>query len=291
MYEVIDTFPAFLNCWAQVGGRSLDEQIERWAEYLTPWPELLTMQVDDYGSQELDWREIARAKILPYLGERLPAMQNAHDNLLRILAPVYDRALETLHFDNDIVFVLYVGIGCGAGWATSYGGVPAILFGLENIAECGWSSAVTLTGLAAHEIGHLAHHHWRAQAGQPIGRGPWWQLYEEGFAGQCESLILQAGTLHRAGQHDSEGWLNWCERHLGWLAAEFLRTVDAGKPVTPFFGSWFNVAGKNQTGYYLGYQAIKELCQDRSLKDVALLEDVEECVRPIVKKMALLSKQ
>ena len=33
------------------------------------------------------------------------------------------------------------------------------------------------------------------------------------------------------------------------LTAEFLRTVDAGEPVSPFFGSWLEICGKSQTGY------------------------------------------
>ena len=64
--EVIDTFPAFLTYWAKAQGQPLDDQIEGWAtEYLSPWPELLTMQVDDYTSQGVDWRQIAREKVFP----------------------------------------------------------------------------------------------------------------------------------------------------------------------------------------------------------------------------------
>jgi hypothetical protein len=33
--------------------------------------------------------------------------------------------------------------------------MPAVLFGPENIAECGWSASEVLAGLVAHEVGHL----------------------------------------------------------------------------------------------------------------------------------------
>ncbi|MCX6038339.1 MAG: hypothetical protein NTW99_10695, partial [Chloroflexi bacterium] len=76
MCESIDTFPAFLTYWAKFQGKLLDDQIEGWAtEYMSLWPDLLVRQVEDYASQNLDWRQIAREKVFPYLNERLPAMQ------------------------------------------------------------------------------------------------------------------------------------------------------------------------------------------------------------------------
>ncbi len=285
--EVIDTFSFFLTHWAKAQGQPLDDQIEAWAtEYMSPWPELLAKQIDDYAAQGVDWRQIAREKVFPYLTERLPVMHQAHQGLLALCEPIYARAQQVLGFDSGTIFVLYVGIGCGAGWVTLYHGSPAILFGLENIAECGWSDPETLTGLIAHEIGHLAHHHWRSRSGRPMDSGPWWQLYEEGFAQRCESLILQAESWHQAGQKTDDDWLGWCENHLGWLAAEFLRSVDAGLPATPFFGSWFDICGRSGTGYYLGCQVIKELEQHLDLRDIALLDCVEGCSRPIVEQMA-----
>lgn len=65
-------------------------------------------------------------------------MRIAHRNLPEVIANVYERGLQTLGFNSDLTCVIYVGIGCGAGWATSYRQQPAILFGLENIAEEGW---------------------------------------------------------------------------------------------------------------------------------------------------------
>jgi len=284
MSELLDTFPAFLTYWADVEHKPLDEQIESWAAgYMSQWPELLAKQIEDYTGQRLDWRQIAREKVFPHLAERLSVMQEAHRNLLKVCVPVYSRAQQALGFDCDAVFVVYVGIGCGAGWVTSFGGSPAILFGLENIAECGWSAPVTLNGLVAHEIGHLAHYHWRAQYGKSIGTGPWWQLYEEGFAQYCESLIMGTEVVHQATQGDGE-WLAWCQGHKGWLAAEFLKAVDAGQPVTSFFGSWFEICGQSETGYFLGQAAIKELGKQLSLKEIALLENTESSLRPILEQ-------
>jgi len=285
--EIVDTYSSFLAYWAGVQGRPLDDQIEAWAtEYMAPWPELLAKQIDDYAAQGVDWRQIAREKVFPYLPERLAAMQEAHSHLLELCVPVYARAQQVLGFESSAILVLHVGIGCGAGWVTPFGGSPAILFGLENLAECGWRDAETLTMVLAHEIAHLAHYHWRAQGGKPIGTGPWWQLYEEGFAQRGESLILQAETWHQAGRAGGDDWLHWCESHQGWLAVEFLSTVAAGRPVTSFFGSWYDICGRSETGYYLGCQVIKELEQRLSLTEIALLDSAEASSKPILERMA-----
>ncbi|MCJ7655240.1 MAG: hypothetical protein MUO97_08105 [Dehalococcoidia bacterium] len=158
MLEIIDTFPAFLKYWEKTKSQSLGEQIKGWENiYLAPWPELLTKQLDNYSADKLDWYQIAREKVFPYLTKRMSAMREAHKNLLEYSASLYARAQQVFNFDSDIIVVIYVGIGCGAGWATSYNDTPARLFGLENIAECDWSNVSDIQGLFAHEVGHLVH--------------------------------------------------------------------------------------------------------------------------------------
>ncbi len=285
--DILDTFPAFLTFWAQSRLKPIDAQIEGWAsEYMSQWPELLHKQVQDYASQGVDWREIARERVFPFLNDRLPAMHVAHRNLLESCPSIYSTAQKVLGFESTATFVLYVGIGCGAGWVTTLDESPAILFGLENIAECGWSGPLALTGLVAHEIGHLAHHRWRAEHGLGIGSGPWWQLYEEGFAQRCEHVILGQNTWHQASGINEDDWLDWCQNHKGWLAVEFLRRGDAGESVRPFFGSWFDISGRKQCGYFLGHELVKELEASATLKEISLLDDTEARCRPILQQFA-----
>jgi hypothetical protein len=284
--EIIDTFPAFQTFWGKAKNKPLKEQMEGWEKvYLAPWPELLEKQFDNYAADKVDWRLIAREKIFPYLARRLPTMKEAHDNLLESCQPLYDRVQRIFDFHNDIIVVIYVGIGCGAGWVTPYRNTPAILFGLENIAECDWSNLTDIQSLFAHETGHIVHHYWRAQAEKPAGTGPWWQLYEEGFAQRCESIIGKEYSWHQSGGGIDSDWLDWCVKHKSWLAAEFLKTVGENKPVVPFFGSWFNIQGKIETGYYLGYETIKELEKKFSLKEIAMMDDPETYLKPVLERM------
>ena len=285
-YEFIDTFPSFLKYWEKAQHKSLDEQIAGWATgYIARWPELLAKQRDNYSAEKIDWQQIAREKVFPYLPQRLPVMKEAHQNLLKICAPLYSKAQRVLDFESDVVFVIYVGIGCGAGWVTPFHNSPAILFGLENIAECGWSNPEGITGLATHEIGHLVHQHWRAQHGKSISSGAWWQLYEEGFAQRCESLIFGTDAWHQTSGIMAGDWLGWCQSHKSWLAAEFLKTVETGQSVAQFFGSWFEIDGKSEAGYFLGNEVIRVLERQFSLKEIALLDDTEAYTRPILKQM------
>jgi hypothetical protein len=283
--KLIDTFPAFLAFWETAQHQSLDDQVQGWAStYLAQWPELLEKQVQAYTEDGDDWRLVARERVVPFWNERLPVMKRAHQNLLRVCTPAYKRAQEELGFQQALTFVVYVGIGLGAGWATTYQGKRAILFGLENIAEEGWDETAVLKGLIGHEIGHLWHFDQRSGAGLLDGDGPWWQLYTEGMAQRCEFLIKGEESWHMAAQ--SEAWLRWCMRRKGWLAREFLRVAEEGGDSRVFFGSWFDVEGHKQTGYFLGHEAVRQLEEQMTLAEIARIEDVEAVFSEVVKAIA-----
>jgi hypothetical protein len=177
MIKIIDTYPAFQSYWDRAQHWDIEKQIHAWREvYLSQWPELLKKQVADYDSQGLDWRQIARERVFPNLAGSLANMEIAHQNLLELSQAIFLKGQQHFKFDADLKFVIYVGIGCGAGWVTSYQGAPAILFGLENIAECGWSGRQAISGLIAHELGHVIHDQTRRDYLNNIGDDPWWQL-------------------------------------------------------------------------------------------------------------------
>jgi hypothetical protein len=272
--SVVDTFPAFARVWEDMASASLEEQLAAWRDaYLARWPELLDQQVQAYARDGQDWQQVARERVLSFLTERLPAMHAARESVLAELGPVYRRAGTALGYEGDLVAVLYVGAGCGAGWATTYGGRPAILYGLEMLAECGWTGRASVRGMTAHEVAHIAQYAWRERAGLPIGDGPWWTLYEEGFAQYGEHLILGRETWHESSGINTPDWLTWCRSQRRWLAQEYLRRVEADEPVRAFFGSWHDLRGRRQCGYFLGHEALRVLASDLDVTELALLKD------------------
>lgn len=91
-------------------------------------------QIRTYEQEDMDWQEVAGAifTMFPFHSKH---MRDARANIIKIAEPLHTKASERLRLDFGVLFVVYVGIGCGAGWATVYSGKPAVLLGLENIAE------------------------------------------------------------------------------------------------------------------------------------------------------------
>jgi len=230
----------------------------------------LRKQVENYEEMNINWRETAR-RILRLIPQRLPLMQEARDNVLQICEPTYLRAMERLGIEFDMTFVIYVDIRCGAGWATTYNKQPSVLLGLENIAAEKWHTKNKLQGLLYHELGHLTHMKWRQEwkTFEKAEQNPLFQLYSEGFAQRCEHVILGRETWH---MKTGGRWLDWCEQHKGWLANEFLARLQKHASVNDFFGSWFSIQGKKQTGYFLGHAFICNLEKTHDLKEIALLD-------------------
>lgn len=175
--RITDAFDSFSAWWAEARALDAEQRLASWQAFNAErWSELLRLQVEAYREDGLDWRDVARERVFPHLDGRLADMAAARAHLRRVIAPVCRDAQARLGIDFDVTFVLHVGIGVGAGWATRYAGGPACLLGLENIAELGWHDEGTLAALCAHELGHLAHERWRSERSLGAGRGPLWHL-------------------------------------------------------------------------------------------------------------------
>lgn len=283
-FQLVDAFPSFEDFWEEVRGLPVDRQVDLWErEYMAPWPELLAKQKESYSKIGMDWRKVARTRVFPQFEDHLERMRRLHTGLARALPVSWAGVRKRLGVRFPVRFVIYVGIGCGMGWATRLGGQPAVLFGLENAAEHHDGSRDIWPGVVSHEVAHLAHYEWRRRYGvdhQPVKDHPLWQLYEEGFATQAEREI-EGSDAFRIRTGDPR-WLPWCESHRRWLATKFLEDVKARRSVRPFFGSWYNIKGHIQTGYYLGAEVIREWRRSWSFESCAVVPEM--AVRPMARK-------
>lgn len=275
-----------MKCWRSFNSAEDDGKLEAWLSYMAAYPELLEKQIANYESAEVPWKEIAKNRIFPNLVERMPEMSKANSLIHEIAPGLVASARQMLKMRYDPVIVVYVGIGCGAGWATEYSGKPAILLGLENIAECGWMDETSLKGLLAHEVGHLFHDELRERANLKPGSGPFWQLYREGFAQRCEHLLSGKPTWHMSTGINDETWLMWCKENLSYLAAEFLTSAGSDEKTKRFFGHWYDLRGRRQCGYYLGHEVVVKLEETEPIRSVALVPAPEERIAKILRTMA-----
>ncbi|NOX44651.1 MAG: hypothetical protein GXO72_02785 [Caldiserica bacterium] len=285
MPRLIDAARDFIETLRRSFPDSPGEFVELWERfYRERFPELYRKQVGDYRATGEDPRVIVGQRIHPRLLEGLPAMEAALKRLPGVWEWVLARAEEVLGFREEVLGVAYVGIGCGAGWATEYEGVPAVLFGLETIAELGWHSPERLEGLCAHELGHVIHRAWRGEPLEPLEERPAGLLYTEGFAQRLEGLIVG-----REGFHQAEGadWAARCEALLPDIARAYLLRLDDGD-VREFFGSWFDFRGVRYTGYFLGHRFIRDLERRGTLRWIASLreDEVEGSARAFLRGIA-----
>ena len=268
MPRLIDAASGFLELLRRNPGAGPERLLSLWEGfYREGYPELFRLQVECHAGAGLDWREIARERVFPDLPQRLPAMEAAAKVLPGIWDRVLGRAQKTLEFREEVPGVMYVGIGCGAGWATSYSGQPAVLFGLEMIAELNWHVPDVLEGLAAHELGHVIHRAWRREDLEPLEERPAGLLYTEGFAQRLEELIRGGRSFH---QGEGASWVEHCEERLPEIAREYLARLDGGD-VREFFGSWLDFRGLKYAGYFLGHRFIRHLEAKYTLQEIASL--------------------
>jgi len=281
---ILDTYPSFKESWEKARSRNLDILLDLWEnEYMSKYPELFKLQVKNYEDLGVDWRRIAEERVFPKLLNSLQLIEESWRNLHNVIPKAYREFKNFWNRNFDVIFVIYVGIGCGAGWATEYNEHYAVLLGLENIAELRWISEESLEGLLLHELSHIAHMVLRdlsPKEFEELEEDPLFLLYSEGFATRCEHLILGEEKWRIA---PGEDWLKWCKENLSFLASEYLRRVEHNEPVNDFFGSWLNVKGKSQTGYYLGHELIKSLEKQMDITKVATMD--LECIKDNAKRI------
>lgn len=202
-------------------------------------------------------------EILPVLTDTIESkekLESLHNSFLAVVEGIGEKVKEKTGTNLQAEIVLYLGLCNGAGWATTLGGKPVVLLGVEKIVELGWYDKKSMIALIYHELGHL----WHGCVGklhQEVNTAyekAVLQLYQEGFAMYFEQLLLNDFNHYH---QDKAGWLEWCRENEKKLACEFLRCLKANESVQSFFGDWVNYCGHSDVGYFLGCELVKYLAQ------------------------------
>lgn len=254
--RIIDCFEGAAACFP--GGSF---SLEAWKAYADGiLPGLTALCLEDVAGYDFD------RQVLPVLqayAAQPEKAQRAHAAFLRHAGDLEER-LATLGMPVEADIVLYLGLCCGAGWATELEGRPVVLLGLEKIVELDWCDDDAMAALIFHELGHLWHFQHRSALA--FQNESLWQLYTEGMAMYFEQRVM--GDQHYFHQNKN-GWLAWCEANRDALFAEYLRRVKAGESVQDFFGDWCSYQGYSDVGYYLGSALVWQLAQGRTPAQLA----------------------
>lgn len=272
MYIIIDTYSQFSKYWEKAKHQNIRTQVDLWLnDYMTNYKELLKLLLEDYEKAGIDWKEIAANIVFPKIKIHAKELNSIRKRLLQLIPITYNKFTKFWGIEIDIVFVIYVGLYCGAGWAYEYKGKRAVLLDLIAIADLEWTSEEFLEGLLLHELTHLMHGYLRnltPKQFEKLEEDAVFLLYSEGYATRGEHLILNREIWRMA---SNSSWLTWCRNNTNIIAKEYLKRIKEGKPVNDFFGSWLNFKGKSQVGYYLGHEFIKTLERKYDFKEIATL--------------------
>lgn len=169
----------------------------------------------------------------------------------------------------NILIVLYLGLGNGAGWATKIERQKVVLLGAEKILELNWDTEERMKALIYHEVGHIWHDcegFLREDFDSPDKKAIL-QLYREGVAMVFEQILCQNMDYY----HQGDAWSNWCREHLYEIKNEYMKRIMRGESVQEFYGDWNEYKGYSDTGYYLGAQFINYLMKKYTFKEIASL--------------------
>lgn len=265
--RVIDSFPQM--------GRAFERgefSIAAWRRYVAEispeLPEKLEADAAEYDFA---------AAVLPVLQqfyEKSEQAALAHASFQKLVGGLSEKFCSVLGSAPEADVILCLGLCNGAGWATSLGGRPVVLLGIEKIVELGWCGEADMAALLYHELGHLWHFQRRtapAWAEDPAARALW-QLYTEGMATYVQQRLFGGRSFY---SQDRDGWLAWCGANRARLFAAFRRRVDGGESVQDFFGDWCAFEGRSDVGYYLGAELVYALAENRSPQQLADLNPDE----------------
>jgi hypothetical protein len=232
-----------------------------WLTYMNQYPNLKTYCQDDYQDK---WKEVALERVFNYNQKDILRMKKAQEILLSTIDSFDVKAKKFFRVDSlpSIDWVIYHGLGNGAGGYTIINGQKKIMFGLDKIVSLSWDLKNKLEDLLAHEYSHYFHEFVRCQSLEPqldFYRHYIFRLYVEGLATYAEQMM-------HGRKKSMPVWHHNClekEQKLKQLFLNHLEMDD--QDIHYMFGDWYPVLGEIETAYFLGMRMIESWHQEASL--------------------------
>lgn len=209
-------------------------------------------------------------QILNDVPKNIEIAETAHQSFIHATKNLSDKIENKFNVDLNVTIILYLGLGNGAGWATTINKQKVVLIGLEKVVELGWCNESDMQALIYHELGHIYHSLFEHKNLMPTKREKHIrQLYREGIAMVFEQTLCD--DVNRYHQN-IDGWLDWCINNEKRIKTEYLKRIEHRESVQDFFGDWCSFMNHSDVGYYLGTAFIRFLMNDYSLQEIASMK-------------------
>ncbi len=261
-FDVVDVFENFKEMYHH--RLTPESLLDGWYHAMGHAPKLRDLCIQDYEQVNLSWERIALEKVFHRTHQDYVKMTNIHARLKVLIPHMKTRLMSFYPSLNAVRFVLYHGLGNGAGWAITYLHQPSILLGIDKIAALDWSSDEELMRLIAHEYMHLVHQHYRGELWhfQSAYEAAIMRLYIEGVASYYETeLAALPERLTR--------WEAQCEAVEAALKGHYLEILrQAGVGHERFYGDWHDIEGLSDVGYYLGKRMVESVLESYTFQEL-----------------------
>lgn len=209
-------------------------------------------------------------QILNDFQKNIKEAETAHQSFIKATENLSEKIKNKFNVDLDVTIILYLGLGNGAGWATTINNQKVILIGIEKVVELGWCNENDMQALIYHELGHIYHSLFeRKKLFSTKKKHSIRQLYREGIAMVFEQTLCDdANRYHQ----NINGYLEWCRENEKLIKTEYLKRINNNENVQDFFGDWCIFMNHSDVGYYLGTEFIRFLMNDYSLPEIASMK-------------------
>lgn len=261
---IIDTYDSIFSAY---DNGVFDKNL--WDGYASSaFPGLKTKVEQDF-SRFNEYKDQINA-ILNDVKMNMEATETAHQSFVKVTKNLSDRIKSKFNVDLDVTVILYLGLGNGAGWATTVNNQKVVLIGLEKVVELGWCSESDMQDLIYHELGHIYHSLFeRKELFMTAKKRAVQQLYREGIAMVFEQILCDdSNRFHQ----DVNGWLSWCKENENLIKTEYLKRLNSNESIQDFFGDWCSFLGHSDVGYYLGTVFVIFLMNRYSLQEIASMK-------------------